>query len=176
MFFAPSMTLALREAPRKNHIAVTALLSYLSTLKGPQGSVAVRNGGLQTPSPYHTCFISYSNKDSGFARNLYDRLMASGVLCWFAPEDLKTGDRFRRRNKRSIHHHDKLLLILSQDSISSPWVEREVTTALEREEREKRLILVTHQDRQCGDGHTRGMGSRYPPQPPYSRFPGTFER
>ncbi len=37
--------------------------------------------------------------------------------------------------------HDKLLLILSEDSISSDWVEDEVESALERERNEKRLVL-----------------------------------
>jgi hypothetical protein len=32
-------------------------------------------------------------------------------------------------------------LVLSKDSIASPWVEKEVETAFERERREKRLGL-----------------------------------
>jgi hypothetical protein len=64
-----------------------------------------------------------------------------GVHCWFAPEDLKTGDRFRQRIDESIRLHDKLLLVLSEDSILSSWVEDEVESALERERNEKRLVL-----------------------------------
>jgi hypothetical protein len=37
--------------------------------------------------------------------------------------------------------HDKLLLVLSEDSISSAWVEDEVESAIEREHNEKRLVL-----------------------------------
>jgi uncharacterized membrane-anchored protein YjiN (DUF445 family) len=63
------------------------------------------------------------------------------VRCWFAPEDLKIGEKFRTRIDESIRVFDKLLLVLSQNSIDSPWVEDEVEAALARERREKRLVL-----------------------------------
>ncbi|MFM7345414.1 MAG: toll/interleukin-1 receptor domain-containing protein [Tagaea sp.] len=37
--------------------------------------------------------------------------------------------------------HDRLLLVLSKNSIDSAWVEKEVETAMERERREKRDVL-----------------------------------
>src|SRR5213079_1416055 len=51
------------------------------------------------------------------------------------------GDPFRQRIDESIRLHDKLLLILSEHSVNSPWVQDEVEAALERERREKRLVL-----------------------------------
>src|SRR5271157_908436 len=59
----------------------------------------------------------------------------------FAPEDLKTGDRFQERIEESIRVHDKLLLVLSEDSVVFPWVEREVQAAFEREDRSKKPVL-----------------------------------
>src|SRR5207248_2315581 len=56
-------------------------------------------------------------------------------------EDLRTGDRLRMTIDESIRVHDKLLLVLSSDSIASQWVESEVETALARERREKREVL-----------------------------------
>jgi hypothetical protein len=41
----------------------------------------------------------------------------------------------------SIGGHDKLLLVLSKNSIESPWVEREVQAAFEREHRSNKLVL-----------------------------------
>jgi hypothetical protein len=64
-------------------------------------------------------------------------LQAKGVRCWFAPEDLKTGDRFRDRIDQAIQHHDKLLLILSKNSIASDWVQTEVEKALHLERQRK---------------------------------------
>ena len=48
-------------------------------------------------SEFHSCFISHSTKDHEFAGSLRADLQAKGVRCWFAPEDLKIGDKFRMR-------------------------------------------------------------------------------
>jgi hypothetical protein len=96
------------------------------------------------PIQFYSCFISYSNKDQEFAERLYSDLQSKGVRCWFAPEDLRIGDRFRDRIDESIRLRDKLLLILSENSISSSWVEYEVESAFEEERKsEKRRELKT---------------------------------
>ena len=82
---------------------------------------------------YYSCFISYSSKNQDFAERLHDDLQAKGVRCWFAPEDLKIGDKFRTRIDEAIHIHDKLLLVLSEHSVNSKWVEKEVETAFDKE-------------------------------------------
>ena len=87
------------------------------------------------PVQFNSCFISYSSKDSEFAERLYSRLQSKGVRCWFAPEDLKIGDRFQERIEESIRAYDKLVVVLSTNSVSSQWVEREVQAAFEKEQR-----------------------------------------
>lgn len=93
------------------------------------------------PFQYHSCFLSHSSKDEALVRRLYADLQARGVRCWFAPEDLKIGDTFRPRIDEAIHLHEKLLLVLSEYSVQSPWVEHEVEAAFEKEAQEKRLVL-----------------------------------
>ena len=93
------------------------------------------------PIEYYSCFISYSSKDDALARRLYADLQSHNVRCWFAPEDLKWGERIRSGIDEAIRMHDKLLLILSKHSVSSGWVEREVKTALAREKNDKRTVL-----------------------------------
>ena len=44
---------------------------------------------------FYSCFISYSSKNQSFAERLYSDLQNKGVRCWFAPEDLKIGDKIR---------------------------------------------------------------------------------
>lgn len=82
---------------------------------------------------YYTCFISYSSKDQAFAERLYIDLQSKGVRCWFAPKDIKIGDKIRPRIDEAILIHDKLLLVLSEHAIESDWVEKEVETAFEKE-------------------------------------------
>jgi uncharacterized protein YjbI with pentapeptide repeats len=90
---------------------------------------------------FYSCFISYSSRDQKFADRLYADLQNNGVRCWLATEDLKIGDKFRFTIDESIRVHDKLLLILSEHSTSSQWVEKEVETAMEREREENRIVL-----------------------------------
>jgi len=89
----------------------------------------------------YSCFISYSSKDYEFTYKLHADLQGEGVRCWFAPEDMKIGDKIRPTLDRSVRQHDKLLIILSENSITSDWVEQEVETALDRERQEKRTVL-----------------------------------
>lgn len=93
------------------------------------------------PIQFYSCFISYSSKDEDFAKRLHSDLQSEGVRCWFAPEDLKIGDRFRVRIDESIRLYDKLLLVLSENSVESRWVEDEVEAALEKEREQNKVVL-----------------------------------
>ncbi|MBI3941524.1 MAG: toll/interleukin-1 receptor domain-containing protein [Chloroflexi bacterium] len=93
------------------------------------------------PIQFYSCFISYSSKDQEFAERLHADLQAKQVRVWFAPEDLKTGDRFRERIDESIRVYDKLMVILSENSVGSVWVEKEVVTAMGREEDKRETVL-----------------------------------
>jgi uncharacterized protein YjbI with pentapeptide repeats len=93
------------------------------------------------PIEFYSCFISYSTKDQEFADRLYADLQAKGVRCWFAPEEMKGGRKLHEQIDEAIRLHDKLLLILSEHSMSSPWVKTEIANAREREKREGKQLL-----------------------------------
>ncbi len=104
------------------------------------------------PIQYHSLFISYSSKDEMLATRLHADLQAAGVRCWFAPEDMKIGDRIRQRIDEAIHMQDKLLLLLSEHALPSNWVANEVEAALEKEDRQQREVLFpVRRTRHIGD-------------------------
>ena len=107
----------------------------------PYGIIEFLPSLIGNPIQFFSCFISYSAQDRDFVNRLYADLQSKGIRCWFAPEALRIGDRFRTRIHESIHVYDKLLVILSSQSICSPWVEEEVETALARERQEGREVL-----------------------------------
>ena|SRR5271157_3788006 len=107
----------------------------------PDEFIAYVGSMTRRPIEFHSCFISYSSKDQEFAERLRADLQAKGVRCWFAPENLKIGDKFQERIEESIRLHDKLLLVLSENSVRSPWVESEVGAARERERKSNKLVL-----------------------------------
>ena len=96
---------------------------------------------LNQPIKYYSCFISYSSKDEEFTRRLYADLQEQGVRCWYAPENMKIDDKIRARIDEVIRLHEKLLIVLSDQSVASDWVEKEVDTAFEKERMNKETVL-----------------------------------
>jgi hypothetical protein len=115
--------------------------SFLRKVGVPDSFLEVMAAITNRPIEYYAVFISYSSQDRDFAERLYADLQSKGVRCWFAPEDLKIGDKIRPRIDESIHLYDKLLLVLSQHSVASQWVEQEVETALSKERKEHHTML-----------------------------------
>lgn len=93
------------------------------------------------PIQWHSCFISYSTKDEAFVRRLHARMREANMRVWFAPENLKGGEKLSDQLFEAIRLHDRLLLVLSDDSIKSEWVMTEIRKAREVETRENRRKL-----------------------------------
>jgi hypothetical protein len=107
----------------------------------PEDFIIYMRSLVTQPIQFYSCFISYSSKDQDFVNKLHEDLQSKGVRCWFAPKDLRIGDKFRDLIDESIRLHDKLLIVLSASSVASPWVGDEVESAIEREHREERTVL-----------------------------------
>jgi hypothetical protein len=118
-------------------------LSFLRGCGLPDTLINYLPSLLNEPIQFYSCFVSYSSKDHGFADRLHADLQNKGVRCWFAPEDMKIGDRIRDTIDQAIRQRDKLLVVLSETSVESEWVEDEVEAALEEERKsqDRRTVL-----------------------------------
>lgn len=108
-------------------------LSFLRGVGFPDHFIDYLPSLVSIPIQHYSCFISYSNKDQVFARRLHADLQDKGVRCWFAPHDLPIGAKTWDAIDKAIRLRDKLLLILSEQSIASNWVEDEVNKAFAEE-------------------------------------------
>jgi hypothetical protein len=90
---------------------------------------------------FYSCFISYSARDQAFAERLHADLQNKGVRCWFAPHDLRIGAKTWDAIDEAIRLRDKLLVILSEASIASDWVEDEVNKAYAEERDRNETVL-----------------------------------
>ncbi len=95
----------------------------------------------RSPMAYSPCFLSYSPEDQDFVERLSTDLQSRGIRCWLAPEEIKVGKKMRSRIDNPARLFDKLLLVLSEHSMESTWVEKEVETALDREARTNTSVL-----------------------------------
>ena len=77
-------------------------------------------------------FISYSHKDTPFVETLEKLLDSKGIRYWRDVHDLKAG-RLEDQIDRGIELNRLVLLILSENSVRSDWVEHEAATARELE-------------------------------------------
>jgi hypothetical protein len=93
------------------------------------------------PAQYFSCFISYSTREQSFAEHLHADLQLNGVRCWFSPHDVKGGRKLHEQIDEAIHIYDRLLLILSDQSMASEWVHTEISKARQRELTENRQML-----------------------------------
>ncbi len=85
---------------------------------------------------YDSCFITYCSGDRAFAERIYDDLQRENVRCWLSEGSPDAG---QDPVEVSTRIQDKLLLVLSRDSIREEWVRDEVGAAFrkEQEQREK---------------------------------------
>src|SRR5262249_40214550 len=97
--------------------------------------------GAMQPIQFYSCFISHSSKDQAFADRLHSRMVQEKLRVWYAPADMRGGQRSIDQIEQAIRVHDKLLLVLSRASRASDWVLHEIRRAVEREQREKRTVL-----------------------------------
>jgi hypothetical protein len=91
--------------------------------------------GAMSPIQFYSCFISYSHADKPFARALHDTLQGRGIRCWLDEKQFLPGDDLYEHIDRDIRLWDKLLLCCSEHSLKpASWVDKEIITALEKED------------------------------------------
>jgi hypothetical protein len=116
-------------------------LSFLRGVGLPDSLIDYLPSLLALAIQHYSSFISYSTKDGGFANRLHSDLQDKGVRCWFAPHDMPIGGKIWDEIDAAIRLRDKVLLILSEHSIKSDWVEDEVTKAFEEEGKRGQIVL-----------------------------------
>ena len=96
---------------------------------------------LRQPIQFYSCFISYSTRDQEFAERLHADLQNKGGRCWFAPHNVLGGRKLHEQIDEAIRIYDRLLLILSENSMNSEWVRTEIAHARQKESVQGRQVL-----------------------------------
>ena len=82
-------------------------------------------------------FLSYSNADVASALAIKAALEAGGVRCWKAPEDIRPGERWAAAITRAIRESTAMVIVVSERSMTSPEVAKELALAMSR-----RLLII----------------------------------
>jgi uncharacterized protein YjbI with pentapeptide repeats len=97
--------------------------------------------GSMAPIQFYSYFISHNTIDKDLADRLHGRMLRENLRVWYAPLDMRGGRLHDEQIEQAIRVYDKLLLILSEASMGSEWVRREIRRAREQEEAEGRRKL-----------------------------------
>lgn len=90
--------------------------------------------------PTHQIFISYTTRgDADAAFRLVDLLEASGIKCWIAPRDIDEGENWADAIPNAIEGCHLVVLLLSDQSMASEEIKKEVNLA---NSRNKKILPV----------------------------------
>lgn len=81
----------------------------------------------------HKVFISYASKDTETAKAVCKMLEAEDIRCWIAPRDILPGEEYADAIIEALNNCQLFLVILSEESNSSPQVRREVERAVSKD-------------------------------------------
>ena len=91
--------------------------------------------------PFYSVFISSAFQDQGLAERLHADLQAQSIRVWFRPQDLNLGDPSRQTVEQTVRDYDKLILVLSANSIDRPWARHVFSQTLEKEKQHNQPVL-----------------------------------
>ena len=90
-------------------------------------------------------FISYSSADKETAEHLAKDLISQGVDAWFDKWEIMPGNSLRRKIEQGISEASHFIVLLTENSLKSEWVQTELDAAMVRKiENECRLLPVLY--------------------------------
>ena len=81
----------------------------------------------------YNVFISYSSKNTTIAQEICNELEKNDIKCWIAPRDIPVGAKYSSVITRAIKESIVVVLIFSEQSAKSSWVESEINIAFTNE-------------------------------------------
>ncbi|HUQ31740.1 MAG TPA: TIR domain-containing protein, partial [Pyrinomonadaceae bacterium] len=82
-------------------------------------------------------FISHSSKDDGTVKELRAALETYGLIVWVDSRNLSGGAKLAPEIEKAIEEARQFIVVISTNTVNSPWVLKEVQKALEVEETRK---------------------------------------
>jgi hypothetical protein len=87
-------------------------------------------------------FLSHNSADKPFVRRLAKRLAESGIIVWLDEAQLHVGDSLIHKISEAIRDIDFIAVIISANSIKSPWVQKEIGLAVTKEIQSRSAMVL----------------------------------
>ncbi len=89
-----------------------------------------------------TTFISHNSADKKFAKKLSSDLQSQGISVWLDEWVMRGGESLSDMVQNGISISDVFIIILSENSINSPWVQEELRAAFQRRFNQKKHFVI----------------------------------
>ena len=86
-------------------------------------------------------FISYASRDADEVERIVDELQKHELDVWFDRESIRLGSSIPEAIDRGLEHADYYMIVLSPESVESPWVRAELDAALMKHKTGELFIL-----------------------------------
>ena len=87
-------------------------------------------------------FICHASEDKSAARSLATAMTKFGAEVWFDEWEIRVGDSIVQKIGDALGAVSHLIVMLSQNSVSKPWVQKELSSALMRQLSEKSITVL----------------------------------
>lgn len=86
-------------------------------------------------------FISYSHHDRDFVNQLTQGLEAEGITVW-SDRSIQPGSSWTEEIEKGLEQSPHILLIVSQESLNSPWINFEIGFALSKAAKSPDTLVI----------------------------------
>ena len=87
-------------------------------------------------------FVSHSSRDKPFVRRLTGDLKQRNLTVWFDEQELGVGDSIVQGVSAGLKDTDYFVLVISENSLQSKWVQQESNSALMSELSGKGVVVL----------------------------------
>jgi hypothetical protein len=87
-------------------------------------------------------FISHNYKDKPLARKIANELISYGIKPWIDESEIKLGDSLIEKIRDGLDQMDYLVALISENSVQSEWVKKELDIAMNSEIEGKKVITI----------------------------------
>jgi len=101
------------------------------------------------PPAVSRVFISHAHRDKAFVERLATDLRQAGLEVWYDAWEIKVGESIVQKINAGLQRSDYLIIILSPESVVSPWVQQELSAALMTLLSDQNIVVLPVLYRDC---------------------------
>lgn len=87
-------------------------------------------------------FLSHSHQDKPFVRKLAAELRHHGHIVWIDEAEILIGDSLIRKIEEGLDKVDYVIAVISESSVASEWVRKELDAAMNKEIGAKKIVVL----------------------------------